>query len=167
MVIARKKKEFWQANKNKENILTLISLKMLILKIHRGGVCCISLKACNGQGHVPPPLLPGNAENLGRAWKPSWELPCRVSLTRTDAWPAGSRSSLFSQPFCSASELTPFALGWPGPAAPPAAAAAPQLVLLLLAAWQGRNSTPLLPPTQRASTAPKWRSGFVLKSISC
>lgn len=142
MIIARKKKEFWQANKNKENILTLISLKMLILKIHRSGVCCISLKACNGQGHVPPPLLPGNAENLGRAWKPSWELPCRVSLTRTDARPAGSRNSLFSQPFCSASELTPFALGWPGPAAPPAAAAASQLVLLLLSAWQGRNSTP-------------------------
>lgn len=159
MHIARGKKKKSSSDKQikkKENILTLLTLKMLTpLKRHRSGVYCISFKGCSGQGHVPPPLSPLNGKNLGRAWNHSWDLHWRVSLNH-DGWLTSrlQKLILFSQLFRFGSIPTSYALGWRVPAAPPAAGAAGQLELLPAFRLTGEEFDSLTPCNSESNQCP-------------
>lgn len=123
LLLGEKKSNSDKQIRKKENILMLLTLRMLTpLKRHRSGVYCISLKGWNGQGHDPLPLSPVNGENLGRAWIHSWELYGRVSLIWADGYPAGSRNSVFSLYHCTWGQYW-HPTHWAG-GSPPAAAAA-------------------------------------------
>lgn len=137
------------------------------LKRHRSGVYCISFKGCSGQGHVPPPLSPLNGKNLGRAWNHSWDLHWRVSLNH-DGWLTSrlQKLILFSQLFRFGSIPTSYALGWRAPAAPPSCRSSRTAGTAPCFQADGRNSTPLLPATQRATSVPTWRTGWKHLSLS-